>query len=774
MSLGLRGLVLLGASASFWVAGCSTTHSFQIELLKAEQLTREGKPADALAIYERTLPRIPDGNKRERAVALISAGNCLTELGRLNEAFADFQKATEIDPENLESRLHLAEFLVAAGVPNHAVEHLNFVLSRNPENAEALGLLGTVESAAQHYDRARELLERSVVNDPQRPNIAVALAEIYNREDKVAKARSVLLKAASATADVKRSAIAWLALGRLEEQEGIAAAAEEAYRSAVTADDSALTNFRLAQFLERSARMEEAEKVLTHVDSLRPSEPSALADFQLNRGLAAEALITYASPRALKSGPGQDNSSIFAGKMSNGPSIASRMIEAQLVLDTKSKPQIRIEDALSARSLLKRNHDLLDGTAAAVLQAETALAQGDLAEAESKAKLAVARGPESSAAHYVRGVVFKRQNKIAEAKEEWNSAVEADSDYVPAQLALAGQNLDEQDLLTAEEHVSSVVRDEPANLDALCLYAQVLLAQARLASARGIAKRALALDAKSIEPHLVLGQVEMAAKHYGASFIEYQKALLLDSESAEAMDGLMNVYRRGRLTRVVLEKMERVAAAPPSSAALMELAGRLYAEKGLQKDAVRVLTRVVKIDPQRQSARVALAEAHYAQGDANAAAELIANAFPEKTSSAALQLRAAQAQQRGDSDQAIASYESAMRSGDSSGIVANNLAWAYAQRGSNLDRALELARIAVERDPKNAAALDTLGFVELKRRNFSEAAGALSKALALMDGKEWSAQKPEVYRRLADAYLGAGLPEKSADARAKAERLSAR
>ncbi|MCU1307917.1 MAG: Tetratricopeptide repeat protein [Acidobacteriaceae bacterium] len=774
MGLGLRGFVLAAVGACFWIAGCSSTYSYQTELLRAEQLTREGKPFDALAIYERTLPRIPEDNRRERAVVLISAGNCLAEFGRLNEAFADFQKATEIDPENLESRLHLAEFFVAAGVPNHAVEHLNFVLSRNPEDAEALGLLGTVEAAAQHFHRARELLEHSFANDPQRPNVAVALAEIYNREDKVAKARSLLVKAASAAADIKRSAIAWLALGRLEEQEGIAAAAEQAYRSAVTADNSVLTNFRLAQFLERSARMEEAEKVLTKVDSLRPSEPSALADFQLNRGLAAEALITYASPRALKSSTGQDSPSLFAGKMSNGPSIASRMIEAQLLLDSKSKSQIQIDDALSARSLLARNHRVLDGTAAAVLQAEAALAQGNLAEAESKAKLAVARGPESPAAHYVRGVVFKRQNKIAEAKEEWNSALEADSEYVPAQLALAGQNLDERDLLTAEEHVSSVVRDEPANLDALCLYARVLLAQARLASARGIAKRALALDGKSTEPHLVLGQIEMAAKHYGASFIEYQKALLLDSESAEAMDGLMNVYRRGRLTRAVLQKMERVAAAPPSSAALMELAGRLYAQKGFQKDAARVLTRVLEIEPQRQSARVALAESHYANGDANAAAELIANTFPEKTSSAALQLRAAQAQQHGDLDQAIASYESAMRSGDSSGLVANNLAWAYAQRGSNLDRALELARIAVERDPKNVAALDTLGFVELRRRNFSEAAGALSKAVSLMEGKEWSAQKPEVYRRLADAYLGAGLPAKSADARAKAERLSAR
>src|SRR5437899_376909 len=154
MGLGLRELVLgvVGAVVGT-ILGCSSfvdSHfqtSYQTGLLKAEQLEREGFPAEALAIDERTLPRMPARSRQER------------------------------------------------------------------------------------------------------PVVAVALAEIYNREDKVPQARAVLVKAAAASADVKKSAIAWLGLGRLEEQEGSVVSAELAYRSAVSADDSATTNLRLAQFL---------------------------------------------------------------------------------------------------------------------------------------------------------------------------------------------------------------------------------------------------------------------------------------------------------------------------------------------------------------------------------------------------------------------------------------------------------------------------------------------------------------------------------------------
>jgi len=558
----------------------------------------------------------------------------------------------------------------------------------------------------------------------------------------VPQARAVLLKAAAASAEVKKSAVAWLGLGRLEEQEGVVLSAELAYRSAVSADDSVTTNLRLAQFLERSARVDDAEKVLKHVDSLRPSEPSALADFQLIAGRPADALKSYETNGA------------------NAGLNASRLIEAQMQAERGAKT------APDAKTLLAKYRDVLDGTVGAVLDSEAALAEGDLARAEVHAINAVTRGPRSATAHYIRGVIFNYQHKVAEAKAEWNSALDAEPEYVPAQLALARQNLQEQDLLTAEEHASSVVRDEPANLDALCLYARVLMAQGRTASARGIARRALSVNGKSAEARVIMGQIEMQAHRYGPAFMEFQRALLLNSQSVEAMDGLLDVYRHGVITLAALNKMERVAAAPPVSVPLLEITGRLYADRRLNKDAVRVLKRVIEIDPARHTAALALAEAHYALGDEKSASELMMSGSTI-VSPGFLKLRAAEAQERGDSESAIQDYESAVNSGDASGVVANNLAWAYAQRGVKLDRALELATSAVERNPKNPAVLDTLGVVQLKRRNYSEAVEALQKASLLMDSPEWKLQRAEVYRHLAEAYLGAGLSIRAADAMEK-------
>src|SRR5205085_1576246 len=191
--------------------------------------------------------------------------------------------------------------------------------------------------------------------------------------------------------------------------------------------DEVITNFRLAKFLQRTARVAEAEQVLRHVDAMRPAEPSTLAEARLNAGRNSEALPLLAA---------------------NSPRAAARAIEGQLGSDV-------------SQQMLSRYRNGLDAASVEVMEAELALAKGDVTGAESHATSALSKAPNSAAAHYVRGEVFAQQDKVAEAKEQWNSALEADAEYVPAKIELARQNLKENDLETAEKHISSVVRDEP-------------------------------------------------------------------------------------------------------------------------------------------------------------------------------------------------------------------------------------------------------------------------------------------------------------------------
>src|SRR5205085_10523845 len=133
----------------------------------------------------------------------------------------------------------------------------------------------------------------------------------------------------------------------------------------------------------------------------------------------------------------------------------------------------------------------------------------------------------------------------------------------------------------------------------------------------------------------------------------------------------------------------------------------------------------LQTDPKRTTAAVALARAKFDGGERSPESfvnelAIAANTVSNRNHAMTRTLRtleAAGAQRRGDVSGAIRGYELAVDAGESSGVAANNLAWEYAQQGIKLDEALHLAASAVDRDPKNPAALDTLGVVQLKRRS---------------------------------------------------------
>ncbi len=60
-------------------------------------------------------------------------------------------------------------------------------------------------------------------------------------------------------------------------------------------------------------------------------------------------------------------------------------------------------------------------------------------------------------------------------------------------------------------------------------------------------------------------------------------------------------------------------------------------------------------------------------------------------------------------------YEKALALDQRAAVAANNLAWAYAESGENLDLALQLAQTAKSQIPDNAEVSDTLGWIYLKK-----------------------------------------------------------
>ncbi|MGH9645631.1 MAG: hypothetical protein ACRD4E_02340, partial [Bryobacteraceae bacterium] len=114
----------------------------------------------------------------------------------------------------------------------------------------------------------------------------------------------------------------------------------------------------------------------------------------------------------------------------------------------------------------------------------------------------------------------------------------------------------------------------------------------------------------------------------------------------------------------------------------------------------------------------------------------------------------------GNWKKAAAIYERALREGDQSGVAANNVAWLYAEHNAQLDRALSLAQTAAHAAPNDPAVLDTLGFVHLRRREYSAAVQLLQAAARISAelgvAPERAELNQQIRKHLSEAYLCSG------------------
>ncbi|MCB0315715.1 MAG: tetratricopeptide repeat protein, partial [Calditrichaeota bacterium] len=92
-------------------------------------------------------------------------------------------------------------------------------------------------------------------------------------------------------------------------------------------------------------------------------------------------------------------------------------------------------------------------------------------------------------------------------------------------------------------------------------------------------------------------------------------------------------------------------------------------------------------------------------------------------------------------------YEAALAIYPTNALLLNNYSYSLGERGVHLERALEMARRALERDPQNGAYLDTIGWIYYKLGNYPRALEYLQQAAAQMDGN------PEVNEHLGDVYF---------------------
>lgn len=106
-------------------------------------------------------------------------------------------------------------------------------------------------------------------------------------------------------------------------------------------------------------------------------------------------------------------------------------------------------------------------------------------------------------------------------------------------------------------------------------------------------------------------------------------------------------------------------------------------------------------------------------------------------------------------DRAVELYEKTIQLTDSAVVYLNNLAYTFAEHDINLEQAKSLSEQAISIEPKNASYLDTMGWIEFKLGNYSDALHWLKKA-ADVDSKS-----APILEHIGDVYSKKGSLSKA-------------
>jgi tetratricopeptide (TPR) repeat protein len=165
-----RGVVLTPGSTQL---GRSLRHKLGTALLMT------GDRAGALEQFEDVLRLAPDGVGDEPAArAHYSLGVVAATAGRGSEAIEHFTKAVTFSPSYGEARQALGDALRSAGRPDASLEHYAAAVRDNPQAAQARLGYALALVRLRRYQAAKDWLAEGVGVQPDRPELAHALARL--------------------------------------------------------------------------------------------------------------------------------------------------------------------------------------------------------------------------------------------------------------------------------------------------------------------------------------------------------------------------------------------------------------------------------------------------------------------------------------------------------------------------------------------------------------------------------------------------------------------
>ena len=686
MSLrGASGILLL----SLALAGCSNATAKKEGYLKAgEEAFAKGEYSQAVLAYKNALKIDPkDGDVTGKLAQAYLRG------GDSRQASKAFIRAAGLMPENIEAQVDAGNAHLVTGEFEDAKTKAEQILKKQPKHTGAQILLGYALAGLKDTNGAVKQLQSAVATPGAPSNVYMNLGTLQLDRGAREEAEAAFK---TAVANAPNAADTQIALANFYLADGKVPQAENILRKAIEIQPpSAEARRTLADLLVATDRAGEAEAhyvAATAAASSNASHRLALGDYYLRAKNVAKARATFEA---------------LSGDKAAGADAALRLAAIDYNEGKHDAAYARIDGVLKTQA----QHAL-----ALVTKGEFLLSDKRAKDANAAFKAAAAADPQFVRAQYGLGLSYVALHDAANAEKAFNEALKLNPRFAPAQVELGRLQLTAGNSTSALQNATAAVQTAPNSGQARLLRAQALLAKGDLAAAEQESKLLIAATNDWSMAHVQMGSVRMARGDMAGARASFERAQQLAPETLEPLRGLILVDKRTNNLAAAKQRIESRLATSRDNPDLLILAAGVYEQMKDKAAFETTLKRLIEIDPSNLRIYDQLGGMYIREQRIDEAIATFTTASQKKPDAVGPRTMVGYLHHiQGRTDQAQKEYEATVNLDARAAVAANNLAYIYAEKGENLDRALQLVQAAKERMPDSAEVTDTLGWVYLKK-----------------------------------------------------------
>ena len=625
-----------------------------------------------------------------------------------NRAYQELTRTIELRPEDYKARIDLANLLILGRKFQEAQVQVDWLLKKRPDDPTAHTLASSLLAVQGKIPDAIAEIQRAIALDPSRwePNMSLALLQVKSLDFAAAEANFKKVTTLN-----PKSIQPHLVLGEFYQSQKRFGEAEQEFRNALAIDPTSMgPREALARLYIAEGKNADAEQTLKQAKHDLPHNPDsflALSNFYYVTGDLDKAIAEY-----------------HALIVERPKDLEARKKYIELLLQAK-----RYDEARSLNDEILKTNPKDDD--ALVFRSQMQINSGDPSDAAQTLQAVVKDAPNNIQAHYALGVAFQKQGNLEHAVSEWREALRLNPNFLVAQRSIAEAAMQKGDMNSLEDAANQMIRLQPGSPEGYALRALANINGKHYTEAEQDVHRAIDVAPQSAIGYTQMGNLRFVQNRYSDAAKAYQDALDRNTDSTDALRGLMSTYiAEKQVDKAIAAANVQIGKSPNNSGFYDMLGSALFHNKSDLNGAEAAFAKSVALDKNNSDAVFQLCQVRAAKGEIDQAIATGEQSLKDNPRQPGLYVLMGDLyESKSNWKSAEDAYQKALAINSQNPVASNDLARVMLQKGENLDVALSLAQKARTGLPSSPGVADTLGWIYYRKGVYPLAITFLKEAL---------------------------------------------